>query len=104
MINISNNNFVRIYLGNATKTGDASNLENSKYYGANSSFLVNKAKGQIQNFNISKKVVGSHAVCSVNDVEVILNNSKLETIKDNLSAFFANYGGKIECHYFLITT
>ena len=104
VIYVSNNNFIRAYSGNSTKTGDASNLENSKYYGANSSFLVNKAKGQIQNFNISKNAVDTHAVYSVNDAEVILNNSKLETTKDNSSAIVENYGGKIEGHYFLITT
>ena len=98
------NNFIRAYSGNSTKTGDASNLENSKYYGVNSAFLVNKAKGQLRNFNITTNAVGSHAVCSVNDAEVILNNSKLETTKDNSSAIVANYGGKIEGSYFLITT
>ena len=86
MIYVSNNNFIRAYSGNSTKTGDASNLENSKYYGVNSAFLVNKAKGQLRNFNITTNAVGSHAVCSVNDAEVILNNSKLETTKDNSSA------------------
>ena len=58
VIYVSNSNYVRVYSWNATEIADASsNLENSKYYGVNLSFLVNKAKGQIQNFNISRNAV-----------------------------------------------
>lgn len=104
VIYVSNNNFVGLYSGNATKTGDATNLENSKFYGVNSAVLFNKARGQLQNFNISTNAIGSHALCSINEAEVILNNSKLDTFKDNSSALVVTYGGKLDIRYYLITT
>ena len=45
VIYISNNNFIMLNSGIATKRGDASNSENSKYYGVNSAVLINKTKG-----------------------------------------------------------
>ena len=45
VIYVSNNNFIMLNSGIATKRGDASNSENSKYYGVNSSVLINKTKG-----------------------------------------------------------
>ena len=48
VIYVSNNNFIRAYSGNSTKTGDASNLENSKYYRINSAFLLIKLKDKFK--------------------------------------------------------
>ena len=45
VIYVSNNNFIMLNSGIATKRGDASNSENSKYYGVNSAVLINKTKG-----------------------------------------------------------
>ena len=48
VIYVSNSNYVGEYSGNATKTGDASNLENSKYYRINSAFLLIKLKDKFK--------------------------------------------------------
>ena len=45
VIYVSNNNFIMLNSGIATKRGNANNSENSKYYGVNSAVLINKTKG-----------------------------------------------------------
>lgn len=67
VIYISENNLVQILFSNLNKTGDASNIENSHYYGVNSAVLINKAIGNFKNFEIDTYAIGSNGITAVND-------------------------------------
>lgn len=62
VIYISDNNSVKLNISSVIKTGDANNLQNSKYYGVNSAILVNNAKPTFIDFNITTNASGSHGL------------------------------------------
>lgn len=104
IVYISDDNLVSIVDSIANKTGDASNAENSHYYGVNSAVLVNNAKAQFVGFNITSNAIGSNGITVVNNGEASIENLKIHTEKVNSSAIVANYGGKIRIHYTLLST
>lgn len=53
VIYVSDNNSIKLNVSSVVKADDASNLQNSKYYGVNSAILVNNAKPGFYHFNIT---------------------------------------------------
>ena len=83
VIYISESNLVQILFSNVNKTGDASNIENSHYYGVNSAVLINKAIGNFKNFDIYTYAIGSNGITAVNDAIVNIDYLTIGTYKAN---------------------
>ncbi len=100
--------------GNATinditiiKSGAATNIENSEFYGVNSAILVQKdSEATIKNATISTSDAGSNAVFSTGtNSKINISDSTIETTGKNSSrGLDATYGGYIEADNVKITT
>ena len=90
-----------------TKSGDATNIENSDFYGINSAILVQKDSiATIKNSKITTSAKGSNAIFATGEkAKISINNSTIETIGSNSSrGLDATYGGLIEADSITITT
>lgn len=90
-----------------TKSGDATNIENSDFYGINSAILVQKDSiATIKNSKITTSAKGSNAIFATGEnAKISINNSTIETIGSNSSrGLDATYGGLIEADNITITT
>ena len=90
-----------------TKSGDATNIENSDFYGINSAILVQKDSiATIKNSKITTSAKGSNAIFATGEkAKISINNSTIETIGSNSSrGLDATYGGIIEADNITITT